>query len=468
MNILIINGSPKGKYSVTLQTCLYLEKLHPEHHFEQLHAGQRIRSYEKDFSEARIAIAKADILLFSYPVYTFLVPSQLHRFIELMKAEGLDYSGKVATQITTSKHFYDVTAHRFVEDNCADMGLKFIDGLSADMDDLLTEKGRREADDFFDFLLWNVQKGYSKVPSIAHESSDYTPVPLSHADLLKVQPAIDSLPTSDAKRKSVAIVADMTIDDSQLRAMVTHLKARLPFACEIINIRDFPFMGGCISCFNCATTGKCFYKDGFDDYLRGTIHSHNAIVYAFRVQDHSMGSRFKMYDDRQFCNGHRTVTMGTPFAYLVSGPLSREENLRTVIEARAQVGGNFLAGIATDEKCPEEEIAKLAETLTYAIEHQYVQPQNFYGVGGMKIFRDLIYLMRGMMRADHRFFKSHGQYDFPQKKRATAMKMYLVGWLMGNRKLKAKMGSKLNDGMIKPYTDVVAQASPKTAEKPKD
>lgn len=71
MNILVINGSPKGKNSITLHTCL------------------------------------------------FLVPSQLHRFLELLKASDIDLSGKAATQVTTSKHFYDVTAHRFIEDNCA-------------------------------------------------------------------------------------------------------------------------------------------------------------------------------------------------------------------------------------------------------------------------------------------------------------------------------------------------------------
>lgn len=31
MNILIVNGSPKGKNSTTLQTARYLEALHPEH-----------------------------------------------------------------------------------------------------------------------------------------------------------------------------------------------------------------------------------------------------------------------------------------------------------------------------------------------------------------------------------------------------------------------------------------------------
>ena len=47
MNILVINGSPKGEYSITLQTVLFLQKKHPGISFEILHAGQRIRSLEK-------------------------------------------------------------------------------------------------------------------------------------------------------------------------------------------------------------------------------------------------------------------------------------------------------------------------------------------------------------------------------------------------------------------------------------
>ena len=457
MNILIINGSPKGQYSTTLHTCLYLQKRFSGHSFEVLDAGQRIKSLQKDFSPAIEAISRAELIIFSYPVYTFLAPSQLHTFIALMKEahldRRLDLDGKVATQVTTSKHFYDITAHRYIEDNCADMGLAFIDGLSADMDDLLTEKGRKEAEDFFKIVLWSISKGYFKKPSV--EPYAFAPVKVEYPDLAEILP-FERPEGSGGKR--VVIVADWKEDDIQLRAMVSRFKARLPYECDVVNIGEFPFLGGCVSCFNCATTGKCIYKDGFDTFLRENIHKHDAIVYAFRISDHSMGCRFKMYDDRQFCNGHRTVTMGTPFAYLVSGALSKEENLRTVIEARAQVGGNFLAGIATDECDPCAEIDRLADTLIYALANGHSCPQNFYGVGGMKIFRDLIFLMRGMMRADHKFFKSHGQYDFPQKKFGTSLTMYLVGALLGNSKLRAKMGSKMNEGMIKPYRKVVDNA----------
>lgn len=137
MKILVLNASPNGKNSTTVYTAEYLQALHPEHEFTFVPVGQRIKSYEKDFAPLRSELEKADMLLFSYPVYTFIAPYQLHRLIELIKADGVDLSGKFASQITTSKHFYDVTAHRYVEENCFDLGLRVVRGLSADMDDLL-------------------------------------------------------------------------------------------------------------------------------------------------------------------------------------------------------------------------------------------------------------------------------------------------------------------------------------------
>ena len=444
MNVLVLNGSPKGKYSVTLQHIRYLEKLYPQHTFEVLNVGQKIKSLSKDFTPAREAIEKAEVILFSYPVYTFIAPCQLHKFIELLKGEGLDLSDKYATQITTSKHFYDITAHRYVQDNCADLGLKYIKGLSADMDDLLTEKGQTEVKKFFEYLCWSVENNYCEVPSAS--ASTYTCKPVT-------------VPVCDTEKQGdVVILADCAEDNLQLANMIARFRAAFSRKTRVINLREYPFNGGCLGCFGCAITGKCVHKDGFDEYLRKEIQTAESIVYAFTVKDHSMGALFKMYDDRNFCNGHRTVTIGMPVGYLVSGDLSKEENLRTIMEARAQVGSNFLAGIATDETDPDAAIDQLAATLTYALEHKYLLPQNFYGIGGMKIFRDLIWIMQGMMRADHKFYKAHGQYDFPQKQRGRMWAMYLVGGMLANPKLVKKMGNKMNEGMIMPYKKALEKA----------
>ena len=144
--------------------------------------------------------------------------------------------------------------------------------------------------------------------------------------------------------------------------------------------------------------------------------------------------------------------------YLIDGAYSREQNLSVIIEARAQVGSNFLAGVAANEADPDGAIDALAQKIGYALENKYVPPQNFYGVGGMKVFRDLIWLMQGMMKADHKFYKAHGQYDFPQKKWPTMLKMYLVGMLISNPKLMAKAGSAMTDGMLAPYRKALEKA----------
>lgn len=170
-----------------------------------------------------------------------------------------------------------------------------------------------------------------------------------------------------------------------------------------------------------------------------------------------MGPVFKTYDGRQFCNGHRTVTEGMPFGYLVNGGLDGEPNLRIVIEARCEVGHNFLAGAAGDHPG----ISMMSRRLAYALEHRYVQPRNFYGVGGMKIFRDLIWMMRGLMKADHQFYKAHGIYDFPQKHRGKMLMMCFLGAMVRNPRINAKMGNKMNEGMVAPYKKVIAAAKPK-------
>ncbi len=438
MRICVISGSPKGENSITYQTVLFLQKKFTECKFETIHVGQRIRSLEKDMSQELEMLQRADLILFCYPVYTFIVPAQLHRFIELMKASGVDFADKMTAQLCTSKHFYDVTAQRFIQENCDDMGMRYLGGLSADMDDLLKEQGQQEAISFWKLVLWRA-KHYVALPKLAWENKPYPEY-------------VRQLEAVDKKRdKQIVIVASYTPEDVSVIRMIEDFQAVSPYPTRVVNVMEYPFSGGCLGCFHCAVSGECIYKDHFDEFLRNEIQTADATVYAFAIKDHSMGARMKMYDDRQFCNGHRTVTMGSPVGYLVHGDLSREENLHNIMVGRADVGRNFLAGIATDAVGIEE----LAQTLDYALTHQVMLPQTFWGIGGMKIFRDLIWVMRGMMKADHKFYKQHGIYDFPQKQRARAWFMKLVGAMLSNKKLVSKMGNKMTEGMLMPYKKVL-------------
>lgn len=442
MKIIVLNGSPKGKNSITLQTVLYLQNKYTQHKFVVLHVGQKIKQYEKDFSNAQKEIENADLIIFTYPVYTFLAPYQLHRFIEIMKENNVVLENKFATQITTSKHFYDITAHKFIEQNCYDMNMKYIDGLSADMEDLLNEKGQYQAICFFDKLMFNIKNDIYKKKDISVNRN-------------RVIYKSTIAPHKKQGNKDVVIVTNCSYKDENLKNMIADFKLSTDNPVREINIRDFPFAGGCLGCFGCAVTGKCVYKDNFDDFLRTEIQSADAIIYAFTIKNHYTHSSFKCYDDRQFCNGHRAVTTGMPVGYIISGDYEDEHNLQTLVEARSEVGGVYLCGVATDEKDTKNNIIKLAKSLDYALCHEIDKPTNFYGVGGTKIFRDLIYIMQGMMKADHKFYKKNGIYDFPQKQKGKIIQMKLIGSLMSLPSIQKKMKGKMNEYIITPYKKVI-------------
>ena len=223
MKVLIVNGSPRGRYSVTLQSCLYLEKHFPQHNFEYLNVGAGISAFEKDMSGALKAMVSAELIVLSYPVYCFLAPSQMHRFVSLLKENKAALKNKYITQFTTSKHFFDVTAHRYIEDNCRDMGMRVIKGLSADMEDMLHEQGRRELEDFFSYALFCVENGiYDK----------YSPAPAK--ELPVYERSISPVKKQDGF--DTVIVADLKPGDDSLRDMIKDFDAAFPYRTRFINL----------------------------------------------------------------------------------------------------------------------------------------------------------------------------------------------------------------------------------------
>ena len=48
MKIIVLNGSPKGEYSITLQYVSFLQKRYGQHEFEMLNISQKIKKLEKD------------------------------------------------------------------------------------------------------------------------------------------------------------------------------------------------------------------------------------------------------------------------------------------------------------------------------------------------------------------------------------------------------------------------------------
>ncbi len=452
MNILILNASPKGDSSITLQTSLYLEKRFPLCTFTYQFIGCSKKTNEANLSSTLELISQADITIFSFPVYTFACPSQLHYFIRLLKEKNLNFKDKVATAITTSKHFYDVTAHNYIEENLLDLGFNYLEGLSLDMDDLLNKEGQSSILSWFDHSLWAYDNQVFKSPS----------QPKLQAKTQANLPAIQEVTTESDQKESytISLVVDYSKDRERLQAMVNIFVKQFPYKVNIVDLSAFKFKGGCLGCLKCAIDGTCVYTDGFNDFYENKVLSGDAIVYAFTIVDHSMGPLFKNFDDRCFYNGHRTVSQYKPTAFIVNGNLEVEGNLKMILNARADVGRNYLSGIATND----EEITNTAKNLAYALENKFVKPRTFYGVGGMKIFRDLIWVMQGIMKDDHKFYKENGFYDFPQKQRSKMIALKMVGNLMRNKRMMRESKNIMEEGMLGPYKKVLNESPTKDSK----
>ena len=118
MKIAVINGSPKGKYSITLQTVLYLQRKFPEHTFEVLHAGQKIKALEKDFSAAKQLMESADAVLFGcfQKHFSNIRPrkrAKVRRFSKkILKADLLPYGETWAVLTSVFQTFSSLSAIR--------------------------------------------------------------------------------------------------------------------------------------------------------------------------------------------------------------------------------------------------------------------------------------------------------------------------------------------------------------------
>jgi multimeric flavodoxin WrbA len=110
VKIIVLNGSPKGESSVTMQYVGFVQKKFPQHELKILNIAQRgkqIESKEEIFQEIIEEIKEADGVLWAFPLYVFLVHSQYKRFIELTGERSAEaaFKGKPAAILTTSIHF---------------------------------------------------------------------------------------------------------------------------------------------------------------------------------------------------------------------------------------------------------------------------------------------------------------------------------------------------------------------------
>ncbi len=463
MKITILNGSPKGARSVTMQYVNYLEKVYPEHRFEYVNAAQKCRLFEKNeaaFNKVMDTIASADAVLWAFPLYFLVVQSQYKRFIELIFERGRQdvFRNKYTAALSTSIHFADHIAHNYIRGICDDLGMRHVDFFPASMHDLMEESKRNALTAFFSRLLHYAENGIPVRPSSA---------PLSPRDLT-YRPSGGPLPVDTAKK--VVVVADIEDAGSSLAGMVNRFRANFRES-DLVNLRELR-MGNCTGCLKCGLDNQCAYEGSADEYIamyREKVLTADIVVFANTVHDRCMSSYWHRYLERSFMRTHQPVLTGKQIVYLVSGPFSQDHNMREFLQMYAETMQGNVVRYVTDEAGDSPELDRVidaaARDAVFLSEADARRPLTFLGVGGMKIFRDDIYGgLRFVFQADDRYFRRHGLYDFPQKKHFFNLMITLLMGLSRLPFLRERIRRSMTRQMLTPYKKVLSAADPSLRE----
>ena len=416
MKIIVLNGSPKGKLSVTMQYINYIEKVFPHHELKIFDISQKLRTIEKDekvFREIINEVESSDGVLWAFPLYYCLVHSNYKRFIELIFERNVTdaFRDKYTAAISTSIHFYDHTAHNYISAICDDLNMKYVDFFSAEMSDLLKESGRNKltlfAENFFKAIKNNQPTSKNYIP-IIHNNFDYHP-----------GTPTDRIEVGD---KKVVIVTDALADQNNLNAMIDRFKQSFSKDIEVVNLNELDIKGGCLGCIHCGFDNICAYqdKDEFINFFITKVKSADILIFAGAIKDRYLSSRWKLFFDRSFFNTHQPILTGTQVGFIISGPLSQISNVKEIFKAYVEWQQGNLVDFITDEYGESSRIDDLLQNLARRLvefsDKKYIKPSTFRGIGGMKVFRDDIWgKLRFVFQADHKFYKKHRLYDFPQK-----------------------------------------------------
>lgn len=459
MKIAVLNGSPKGDQSVTMQSVRYLAKLHPQHDWRILNVAHRISVLERDeaqWAEVIDEVRAADAVVWGFPLYYLLVCSQYKRFIELLFERGASvaFAGKPAVSLSTSIHFFDHLAHEYVRGVAEDLGMRYLGAFSADMDDLLKPAERERLQLFgADFLAAVAEDR----PAVRATS----PLPVT---AFAYQPGAPLPPVAVGGRR-VVIVTDQRSNDPSLVAMVARLQARFGDAAEVINLHDLDIRAGCQGCCKCAFDNECAFEgvDGYIDFHRQRLQPADIIILAGSVVDRNLSSKWRQFFDRSFFLNHAPSLVGKQFGFVLSGPVRHLPALREGLEAWVHIQHANLLDIVTDEVgdsgALDRLLDSLAERLARAAEHGYLKPPTFLGLAAHKLLRDELWgRMRWIFQADHRAYQRLGLYDFPQRDWRIRLRNAVMIPLTRIPTIRAEFRKRTRDEMVKAHQQVVDQA----------
>jgi len=172
MRFVVLNGSPKGDVSVTMQYVRFIQKKFPNHEFLIHNISQRLSKIEEDKGSFKEIIQSIERQTGFYGPFlstiSLSIPIQAFHRAPMGKGSTEVFKDKYAAAFFHLDPFFDHIAHSYVNAICDDLSMRFFGGYSADMYDLLKERERERLLAFFYGFFEATQ---NKIPNLEKPSA---------------------------------------------------------------------------------------------------------------------------------------------------------------------------------------------------------------------------------------------------------------------------------------------------------
>ena len=458
MKITILNGSPKGDLSITLQYVEFLKKKFPQNRYTTFNIAQKIKRIETEpaeFKKIIAAVKESDVIIWSFPLYFMLVHGSYKRFIELVfeRKAGSAFKNRHAVTISTSIKFFDNTAHDYMHAICDDLQMQYAGYFSASMNDLKNRDTQKQ-------LILFAKKFFNAAASREQFSPGYSPINCKKQKYSqgKAKPVIDN------SLYKIIVLSGGIKPKSNLENMINFFCGQFTNDIQIIDLTKEDIKSGCLGCCHCGYDNTCIMegRDGYVDIYKTVIQTADIIIVADEIHDRYLSSTWKTFLDRSFFNTHKPSLLNKQIGFLISGPFGQTGGtLQTTLQGwcEFQLAGNI--GVVTDEqsssKTTDNLIRDFAKRASWGLEQRYITTDTFLRVGGFKVFRDDIYgPLRTVFNADHIYYKKNGYYDFPQKRVGLRMLNTVLRILLKIPPIRKRVFTQeIIPGMVTPIKKVV-------------
>jgi NAD(P)H-dependent FMN reductase len=242
MKFIVFNGNPKGNMSVSLQYVKFIQKSFPMHQFVVMNVSHNIHKLQKNHSAFMNIIEQvktADGIIWASPVYYYLVPSQLKRFIELMFEKRVNhlFKDKYTATLLTSAHFFDHTVHNYINGICDDLKMRYAGGFLPHMFDLPKKEIQKS-------LLVFAKNFFSMIES--HTTTEIAYAPISYDRIKYCPDTLVDKPKSSNKK--IIVLTDEDDPSTNIGKMIATFTKCLSNPVKAININNIHITGSCIGC----------------------------------------------------------------------------------------------------------------------------------------------------------------------------------------------------------------------------